>query len=189
MHFARTIAIFAVCAISFTAPAWAGPPLICHAIPIGNSRSLPWIDSGNWDGADPSYDVSHLERDTLALLASDAPANVRMETLRRAAIYSARETGLADALSIALMGRVLDAQTKNSREPWTWFDAGYFAETLRQAVRIYPLLHGTERNAWMIRTETQHVDGVAWMRMGLRLGGGEKIGSAVTIVERATSQR
>lgn len=189
MHFTRTLAAFALFSAGVAAPAWAGPPLICHAIPIGSQHSLPWIDTGTWNGADLTYDVSQLEQDTLALLGPSAPVDVRMETLRRAAIYSARRDGLADALSVALMGRVMDAQAGGTLNPSAWFDAGYFAETLRQAAEVYPMLRGSEHNAWTIHSDTQHVDGLSWMRMAVRLGGGNKMQSAIAIVERETQNR
>lgn len=48
------------------------------------------------------------------------------------------------------------------------------------------MLRGSERDAWTIRANTQHVDGLSWMRMAVRLGGGEQMQSAVAVVERAT---
>ncbi|HET6275713.1 MAG TPA: hypothetical protein VFE16_07265 [Candidatus Cybelea sp.] len=170
MRLHRTLATALLFALLAAARAWAGPPLICHAIPIGSERSLPWIDVGSWNGADPSYDVARLERETLALLVPGAPVDLRRETLRRAAIYSARESGLGDSILVALMARVMNAQAGTNADPSAWFDAGYFAETLQQAARIYPLLHGSERDAWMIRSGARNVDGLAWMQTALRLG-------------------
>jgi hypothetical protein len=189
MRLTRTLAALAFLTGLATVPAWAGPPLICHAISIGSQPSLPWTITDGWNGAVPSYDVSHLERDALALLVPGAPVEVRMETLRRAAIYAARQSGLADALAASLMGRVMNAQAVGTPNPPAWFDAGYFAETLRQAARIYPLLHGSDRDQWMIRTGVQYLDGIAWMRMAVRLGGGEKMDSAVAAVERTANHR
>jgi hypothetical protein len=111
--------------------------------------------TGSWNGTDSSYDVSRLQQDTLTLLAPSTPIDLRMETLRRAAIYSARRIGLADSLSVALMSRVMDAQVSGNPDPSAWFDAGYFVETLRQAAQVYPMLHGSQRDAWMIRADTQ----------------------------------
>lgn len=189
MRLTRTLVALAFLAGLAAVPAWAGPPLICHAISIGSQPSLPWTVTEGWNGAVPSYDVSHLEGDTLALLAPNTPVEVRMETLRRAAIYSARQSGLADALAAALMGRVMNAQAAGTPNPPAWFDAGYFTETLRQAARIYRLLHGSDRDQWMIRNDVQYLDGIAWMQMAVRLGGGEKMDSAVATVERATHHR
>ncbi len=189
MRLTRLIATFGFLSALAASPAWAGPPLICHTIPIGSQASLPWAATQSWNGVLASYDVAQLQRDTLALLAPSAPLDVRMETLRRAAIYSARGSALADSLTIALMARVVNAQAAGTESPAAWFDAGYFAETLRQAAGIYPLLHGSERDQWMIRSAVQQIDGLAWMRMAVRSGGGERMNSAVTMVERAAGGR
>ena len=51
--------------------AQAGPPLICHTIEIGQSKSLPWI-SHNWNlSGGETYDTKNLVRDTLEILAPD----------------------------------------------------------------------------------------------------------------------
>ncbi len=68
-------------------PLQAGTPLICHPYAIGNAKSLPGSD-GDWKGVNPSYDRANLVRGTLALLTPETPLIVRMETLRRAAIYA-----------------------------------------------------------------------------------------------------
>jgi hypothetical protein len=113
------------------APALAGPPLICHPIDIGNARSLPWnTQNPGWNGMLPDYNVSHLVQDTLTLLQPDTPVQVRMETLRRAAIYSSRNPALANALLARLMQRTRQAQTP------ALFDAGYFAEAVNEAARV-----------------------------------------------------
>ena len=74
------------------AAAFGGPPLICERIQIGTAKSLPWKDVEGWAGKDPSYDVKRLTADTLAILAPGAPMPLRMETMRRAAIYAAPST-------------------------------------------------------------------------------------------------
>ncbi len=169
MHFTRSIWTLALL-LSLTAiPAVAGPPLICHAIDIGSQRSLPWLPTDRWNGADPTYNVVRLIEDTLEILAPNVPLQVRMETLRRAAIYSAREEGLSDRLAVRLVARAMDAQAAGTPDPSAWFDAGYFVETLRDAAKIYPKLQGPERDAWMIRTDPQ-IDGLAWIRTAIRLG-------------------
>lgn len=158
------------------APAWAGPPLICHPNAIGSQHSLPWLANGGWNGADPAYDVSHLQADTLDLLTPSAPIDVRMETIRRAVIYASRQSGLDDQLAAALFGRVLDGDATGSANPAAWFDAGYFAETQREAARIFVNVHAGKQ-----------IDGMAWMRMAIRLGG-SGMQTAVAEVERARAQ-
>jgi hypothetical protein len=131
----------------------AGTPLICHPYNIGNARSLP---GGSAKGTDPSYDRSRLTTDTLALLTPDTPVLVRMETLRRAAIYATgnlrkwqgtsyttSDKIAAQSLVDALRARTVSVTEANA--DMALFDLGFFAETLRQtqldpALDGYPLL-------------------------------------------------
>src|SRR2546429_8323872 len=75
--------------LGFTTTAFAGPPLICHPIEIGQAKSLPLID-WNQKGTG-SYDLKNLSRDTLAILNPSTPVLVRMETLRRATLYARQD--------------------------------------------------------------------------------------------------
>ena len=109
--------------------AQAGPPLICHPLDIGPAKSLPWtMNPNHWDGSDPSFDLQKLAPETLALLTPDTPVLVRMETLRRAAIYSSRNWNAGSELLAQLMARAMN----NDKDGLAWFDAGYLAETFRQ---------------------------------------------------------
>jgi hypothetical protein len=128
----------------------AGTPLICHPYAIGDAPSLP---AGEWKGADPKYDRTHLVRDTLALLTPETPVLVRMETLRRAAIYAtanmrgwAKHTSytgedrkVAGDLLEQLRLRTMKA-TDQARD-LAFFDLGFFTETLRQT-NLDPALNG-----------------------------------------------
>jgi hypothetical protein len=172
MRLTRLLAALLFFSSIAAAPAWAGPPLICHVIEIGSQHSLPWLETTSWNGADPAYDVSHLTNDTLAILGPSTPTNVRMETLRRAAIYAARQTGLADALTVRLLARTLDAQVSGKADPSSWFDAGYFVETVRQGAIVYPALR-----------DTAQIDGLSFIRMAIRLGG-TGMQPAVAVIER-----
>jgi hypothetical protein len=153
--------------------AWAGPPLICEKFEIGNAKSLPWTTGKDWQGADPSYNVARLSEDTLALLTPSMPIRARMETLRRAAIYAAREAGLADQITARLLARTADAAAAGKTEPLALFDAGYFVETVRQAsfVYRYNMLSATERTAWKIRGDQPAFDGYPWVQRAMQLGG------------------
>jgi hypothetical protein len=112
--------------------AFAGPPTVCHPLEIGREVSLPWAASGqNWDGRDARYDRARLVSDTLALLKADTPVIVRMETLRRAAIY-AESPALAVELSDKLVARTKAA----GADPLAAFDAGYFHEVTHQLAPI-----------------------------------------------------
>lgn len=149
--------------------ALAGPPAVCHRIDIGDAASLPWRNVNGWDGADPAYNVANLSNDTLKLLAPSAPVNLRMETLRRAAIYSARHAGLA----VKLMNQ-LEARAKTAKsDPLAWFDAGYFIEAVRQTEFIYryDMLDAPVRSALVHRGEKLGPDGRPMIEKALALGG------------------
>jgi hypothetical protein len=127
-------------------PAFAGPPLICYAVAIGNATSLPWRDGSGWNGMVPSYNTARLVRDTLALLGRKTIAAVRMETLRRAAIYSSRDPRLADEIASRLFARK------------AWFDVGYFIEAVREATEIYPTIDDpAQRAAWQLRAPPPYI--------------------------------
>ena len=117
----RSSSIFVLLVTLIAGRAVAGPPIVCHAIDIGSASSLPWSTAASWNGALSSYDVSKLSNDTLALLTPSTPAEVRMETLRRAAIYAMRSPAAGDDLARRLFARR------------SWFEAGYFIEALREA--------------------------------------------------------
>jgi hypothetical protein len=121
----------------------AGPPLICHPYTIGEAKSLPGGGKGsNWLGIDKTYDRKTLVADTLALLTKDASVIVRMETLRRASLYATsemrgwgKEYPAEDReLALGLLGKLRErADTAPAAgKALALFDAGFFAETLRQ---------------------------------------------------------
>jgi hypothetical protein len=110
----------------------AGPPLICHAIDIGDAKSLPWIShSWNLSGGE-TYDTKNLVRDTLEILAPDTPVLVRMETLRRATLYARKDPVAAKELLARLHARATSAESSGHPDALAWFDAGYLAETYKQ---------------------------------------------------------
>src|SRR6266545_694163 len=94
----RTTVLAAVAALAFAAPALAGPPLLCHAYDIGAAKSLPWVGERSWFEGRPDYNIQNLVADTETLLTPSAPVIVRMETLRRAAIYASTDPKIANAL-------------------------------------------------------------------------------------------
>jgi hypothetical protein len=118
----------------------AGTPLICHPYNIGEAKSLP---AGNWKGCDPKYDRSQLVNDTLALLTAETPVLVRMETLRRAAIYTTGNLRGWDGgsyttddrrIANGLLGKLRERtqQATDSTRALALFDLGFFSETLRR---------------------------------------------------------
>jgi len=128
------------------APALAGPPLICHPIAIGNAPSLPWNAEAAWNGMVAGYDTSRLAADTLAIVVSEAPVTVRMETLRRAAIYSSRDPRQADEIASRLFAQK------------AWFDVGFFIEAVKETGEAYAMARGPEeRAAWRLRTPPPYV--------------------------------
>ena len=176
----RLILATAAFAAALTAPALAGPPLICHPIDTGSAASLPWQTGGGWNGMDPSYDVSHLVHDTLALLTPQTPMSARMETMRRAAIYSSREPSVAERLSSALVART--APSRNDAN--ALFDAGYFAEAVREAVLAYQMVHDpAQRAAWRLRSDPLSVDGRALLRRAMEAGAGTVRQTAANVLE------
>lgn len=161
----RTFLLVVVISVLNVAPAWAGPPLICHAGQIGVAPSLPWQDTGGWNGMVPSYNVSHLASDTLQLLGRGVPVITRMETLRRAAIYTSRQPELAGQLADRLLAR---AQERNAGA-LAFFDIGFFAEAVRQAVVAFSMLHDpSEQSAWHLRTDPLRIDGSVWLAKAMR---------------------
>ena len=114
----------------FTNFAQAGPPLICHPIEIGQAKSLPWVD---WThGGSTDYDLKNLTRDTLAILDSNTPVLVRMETLRRATIYARQDPQLAKELITRLQARAANSDAAGHSDALAWFDVGYLAEAYKQ---------------------------------------------------------
>lgn len=132
----------------------AGPPLICHPYAIGDAHSLPGGTKDHF-GLSAGYDRANLVNDTLALLTPATPVIVRMETLRRAALYATNEMsawrsnqpyGEADrALALDLLQklRARAQAASDATRPLALFDLGFYAETLRQT-RLDPALDGYE---------------------------------------------
>jgi hypothetical protein len=137
----RVVSVLTLTAMLSSTSAVAGTPLICHPYTIGNAPSLPGSD-GDWKGVNPNYDRKNLVRDTLALLTPQTPVIVRMETLRRSAIYATAgmrgwsKDGFSDedrANTSAILEK-LQSRTKTATGPelaLAWFDVGFFIETLR----------------------------------------------------------
>jgi hypothetical protein len=118
--------------ISWAQVTWAGPPLVCWPFDIGNAKSLPWGGSG-WHATNLDYDIHRLVDDTLALLSADAPVLVRMETLRRATVYAMKDPQIGNQLYSRLAARAQDVHLKGDSEALALLDAGYLAESLKQA--------------------------------------------------------
>ena len=171
-RFAR-VAALALIALVFSARfALAGPPLVCHPFNIGTAQSLAWSANGNnWRGDVAGYDVSRLADETTALLTPTTPIIVRMETLRRAAVYALRDEKVADQLLTRLADRTHKSESGTKADALAWFDAGYFAETLKQAATI--ARDRSPELAKAIAAMADKVDGYAMVQKSLTLRGGD----------------
>lgn len=112
-----------------------GPPMVCHEVMIGKAKSLPW--DGGRGGSASGYDVKKLPGDTAALLAAESSTLVRMETLRRAAVYMSYQTPAeGERLAWELIGRrggwVMLGEASGKLDPASWFDVAYFIGCLNQ---------------------------------------------------------
>src|SRR3984957_15944638 len=116
--------------LGFTTVAHAGPPLICHAIDIGDAKSLAWVEFNHTGSTD--YDLNNLSRDTLAILDSNTPVLVHMETLRRATIYARLDPQVAKELITRLAARAENSDAAGRPDARAWFDLGYLAEAYKQ---------------------------------------------------------
>ena len=114
--------------LAMTASAFAGPPLICHRIEIGQAKTLPLIDWNQKQTA--GYDLNNLIGDTLAILDSNAPVLVRMETLRLATIYARHDPKVAKELLTRVHARAFGSDGQS--DALAWFDLGYLAESYTQ---------------------------------------------------------
>ena len=137
--------------------ALAGPPMICHNYSIGNDTSLPWgADKNSWNNQDPKYDAENLAADTLKLLDSGKPLLTRMETLRRAAVYSSKNTAAGLKLANHLMARALASEVKGQNNSLALFDAGYFVQSMKQMSQVSQM-----SNAF------SDIDGYDWAKRSL----------------------
>jgi hypothetical protein len=113
--------------------ALAGPPLLCHPFDIGTAKSLTWDSSNGWQGRVGATNMKSLVADTEALLTPDTPVIVRMETLRRAALYASTDAQVAGELFTRLQARAASAKSGGLET----FDAGYLIETFRQISNMH----------------------------------------------------
>src|SRR4051812_44261952 len=124
-----------VVAVLVAVPAFAGPPLVCFPYDIGTARSLPWDSQGQgWKGMRTDYRVAQLTTDTVGLLTPTTPVIVRMETLRRAALYATTDPQASRALLTAL----IDRAKAHAGDALAMFDAGYVVETYKQVRSFAP---------------------------------------------------
>ena len=129
-HVVCAAAVLAV--VGVAVPAAAGPPLLCHPFDIGAAASLPWDGShAFWEGR-ADYRIANVVSDTEALLGPATPVIVRMETLRRAALYASADPEVAARLYSKFEARMRLAERGGRADPLATFDLAYLTETYRQ---------------------------------------------------------
>jgi hypothetical protein len=106
-----------------------GTPLLCQEFSIGDARSLAW---GHDNAGLRGYDRSRLVADVEEILKTEPDLIVRLETLRRAALYTRGDRALAWELLGRIGLGVLEQAAISSKEAIAWFDVGYLAAALEQ---------------------------------------------------------
>jgi hypothetical protein len=154
--------------------AFAGPPLLCHPFDIGTAKSLTWDSSNGWQGRASATNMKTLVADTEALLTPDTPVIVRMETLRRAALYASTDAQVAGDLLNRLRARA--SSTKN--DALAAFDAGYLIETYRQVSRMgdrkdWNRGDGTTVQTATVKSLVDGADGEAMVQQSLAARNGD----------------
>lgn len=132
----RAIRFAFIALLGAAAPALAGPPLLCHPFDIGGARSLPWDGSSSWWQGQSGYNLQNLVADTEAVLTPATPVIVRMETLRRAALYASLDRNVAARLLSSLTARAHAAEPHSAASVHALFDAGYLTETYKQIAML-----------------------------------------------------
>ena len=130
------------------------------------AKSIAW-NGKQWRDVKKDYDLNQLVPDVMAILETDAPVLVRMETMRRAAIYavwSLRDAKVGfdpkgDRAAIALLDKILARKNaaevrgfKTKADKLALFDAGYLLETYKyigfEEIAKNPVL-SAESLAWV----------------------------------------
>ena len=131
----HAIPLGALVLFATVSPALAGPPLLCHPFDIGDAHSLPW-DGREWSRGRGDYNLANLVPDTEAILTPATPVIVRMETLRRAALYASLDATVATRLLAMVNDRAAAAERAGASPATALFDAGYLAATYQQISQL-----------------------------------------------------
>lgn len=141
----------------------AGPPMVCHEIVIGEAKSLPW--DGGRGGSDSGYSTKKLVGDTVKLLEAEPSPLVRMETIRRAAVYTSYEEGAArGALAWELAATLINRAAEAGDSAGAWFDAGYLIGCYNQIGMDVAQRMGVEGG----------IPGYEYVLKGIKLAAGSK---------------
>jgi hypothetical protein len=167
VHGIRRTFVTAAALLSLASPALAGPPLLCHPYDIGSARSLPWDGVSGWAAWRADYNVANLVSDTTSLLSPSTPVIVRMETLRRAAIYASRDPKVAAELLRTLSSRVT-ATDREARDPLAYLDAAYVTEAFREIGMMEQSAQFRE-SAPVLRGMVREGDGYALITKALKV--------------------
>jgi hypothetical protein len=174
VHLNRVVRVSTIAALlALPAVSEAGPPLVCHPFQTGGEALLPWGDGSGWNTPDNGYDVRRLTADTLRLLSGGQPVIARMENLRRATIYAARDQAVAGELLSAVLARALAAAAAGTPNGDALFDAGYLIESYKQAASLRgsgPFAESTA-GRWMLGSDAAK-DGYALVTRAIALAGG-----------------
>jgi hypothetical protein len=170
LRFRHVIPLAALVLTITASTAQAGPPLLCHPFDIGTARSLPWDGTSAWWQGKADYNLQNLVADTEALLTPSTPVIVRMETLRRAALYASLDSKVAAALLSSVTARA-HASAQGAAGASALFDAGYLTETFKQiamlrgerefadrAGAVAGIVRGADGTAMINRAITQRPD-------------------------------
>jgi len=178
------VAAGAVAVLALAVPALAGPPFVCHPFDIGSAKSLPF-DSHNWLGVRSDYDIRHVVADTEAVLTPSTPTIVRMETLRRAALYASLDRAVAEQLIAVMMVRVKKAEQSGSMAA-ALFDAGYVVEALSEIEQFGNHMKDLAGREKTLAGLTRPSDGRALIQKSLTLQPGDaSIEFALGLLSRA----
>jgi hypothetical protein len=142
----RNILSVLVASLAIATPALAGPPLLCHPYDIGNAKSLPW-SVNNWAEGSPDYKLDHLVADTEALLTPSTPVIVRMETLRRAALYASTDATVASQLIKRFITRAEASEVAGRPDALAYLDAAYLAGAFNEITMMGRSKDWEERSA------------------------------------------
>lgn len=121
------IAFLVLGSVAVASPAVAGPPLLCHPYDIGDAPSLPWGET--WSQGSTNYNIDRVVSDTETLLTPSTPVIVRMETLRRAALYASQDANVARTLLRTFTDRARESSAGRP-SALAFFDAAYVTEAL-----------------------------------------------------------
>ena len=128
--------VVALAVFAIATPVFAGPPLLCHPFEIGTARSLPWDGQAGWSHEKADYKIENLISETEALMTPSTPVLVRMETLRRAALYASRSPQVAKELLGRLTARAEASEAGGHPDALALLDAAYIAEAFKEIASL-----------------------------------------------------